>query len=154
DTLLPVKIIQEVRQVGRKHSVTDPAARKEQDYFLLICREGRRNLRTDEPTPDHRKALPFHCPIAQAPIVPQGAKVDDVITTKWQSAGRAAGGQEKLVKRVDLPLIVGHGLQLRINGVNRPPEMEVHFELVCMPPDAVQRFASPELFAQRRPVVR
>src|SRR5262249_4054386 len=73
---------------------------------------------------------------------------------KWQSARRAARGQEKLVKRVDLPLIVGHGLLLHINGYNRPPEMDVHLVLVCMPPDAVQRFASPELFAQWRPVVR
>src|SRR5262249_27307326 len=108
----------------------------------------------DKAAADHGEPLPLASQFSQMGVVIQGAEVDDWLAAEGQATGRAAGSQEQLAVAVGGPLVIGNPLVLRVQVPSRPPQVKGHPLAFGLAPDALQRFAFPELFGQGRAGIR
>lgn len=82
-------------QVAREEAFANVVTWKNQCDFLLIHSEGRGDFAPDEPAANDSEALALLAQRAQAPVIGEGAKIDNFIIGERKTTRRAAGGQEK-----------------------------------------------------------
>ena len=153
DAVLPVVVVEERRQVRRKEAAADAGLGQDHHDLLAVHGQGCRDLRADEPAADHGEALPACCLLTQALVVLERAVVGDPVAADWEASRRHAGREQQFVEAVLGSPVVDDALVLEIEQAAGAAEMEVNAKLVRAEPDAVQRFALPELLGEGRALV-
>jgi hypothetical protein len=74
--------------------LSNTGIRKNHRYLFAIHRQRRRNLRTNEASPNDREALALFGQLSQAVIVGYGSIVDDLVVAKGEASRRSPGSQE------------------------------------------------------------
>ena len=148
DSVLPVVVVEERGQVGRKEAAADAGFGEDHHDLFAVHGQGCRDLRADKPTADHGEALPACRLLTQALVVLDRAVVVDPMAADRKTAGRHAGREQQLVEAVLGSPVVDDALVLKIEHAAGAAEMEINPKLIRAQPHAVQRFALPELLGE------
>ena len=142
------------RQLGSEGPESEPLLGEHHRHPRTHQRERGSDLRADEAATDHRHGLSGPCAGAQAVVVVQRTEVADVLAARRQPAWRATDGEQQLVVREEIALVVRDQVPVGLDARHPATEVQRQIQLLRAAPDTLPGLALPECFRQGRPRVR